>query len=31
MRITIFCPLVAAFVEGNQQFADLIDPAYPGR
>ena len=31
MRITVYCPLVAAFIEGNQQFADLIDPAYPGR
>jgi predicted GNAT family acetyltransferase len=31
MQITVYCPLVAAFIEGNQQFADLIDPAYPGR
>jgi len=30
-RITVYCPLVSAFLSENRQFADLIDPEYPGR
>jgi len=30
-RITVYCPLVSAFLSENRQFADLIDPECPGR
>ena len=30
-RVTVLCPVVAAFMEGNPQYADLIDPEHPGR
>ena len=30
LHVTVFCPLVAAFISQNQQFADLIDPQHPG-
>ena len=30
-RITVLCPVVAAFMKGNSQYADLIDPEYPSR
>jgi len=29
-RITVYCPLVRAFLSENRQFADLIDPEHPG-
>ncbi len=31
VRITVLCPVVAAFMAGNTQYADLIDPEHPGR
>ncbi|WP_173923086.1 GNAT family N-acetyltransferase [Agromyces sp. Marseille-P2726] len=31
MRVTVYCRVVAAFMAGNPQFADLIDPEHPGR
>ena len=30
-RVTVYCRVVAAFMAGNQQYADLIDPEHPGR
>ena len=30
-RITVRCPVVAAFIAGNPQYADLLDPEHPGR
>ena len=30
-RVTVYCRVVAAFMNGNPQFADLIDPEHPGR
>jgi uncharacterized protein len=30
-RITVLCPVVAAFMRSNSQFADLLDPEHPGR
>jgi predicted GNAT family acetyltransferase len=31
MRVTVYCRVVAAFMAGNTQFADLVDPEHPGR
>lgn len=31
MRVTVYCRVVAAFMAGNPQFADLVDPEHPGR
>jgi len=31
MRVTVYCPYVTRFIKGNPQFADLLDPQYPGR
>ena len=31
MRVTVYCRVVAAFMSGNPQFADLVDPEHPGR
>lgn len=31
LRVTVYCPVVAAFMAGNTQYADLIDPEHPGR
>lgn len=31
MRVTVYCAVVTAFLRGNRQFTDLIDPDYPGR
>jgi predicted GNAT family acetyltransferase len=28
--ITIMCPVVRTFIEHNPEYADLIDPTYPG-
>jgi predicted GNAT family acetyltransferase len=28
-RLTVQCPVVAAFIAGNPQYADLADPAHP--
>ena len=30
MRLTVRCPVVAAFIAGNPQYADLTDPEHPG-
>jgi uncharacterized protein len=30
-RLTVRCPVVAAFIAGNPQYADLADPAHPDR
>lgn len=30
-RITVRCPVVAAFIAANPQYADLVDPEQPGR
>lgn len=30
-RVTVLCRVVAAFMNGNPQFADLIDSEHPGR
>jgi predicted GNAT family acetyltransferase len=30
LRVTVYCPVVAAFMSGNQQYADLIDRENPG-
>lgn len=30
-RVTVYCRVVAAFMAGNPQYADLIDPEHPGR
>ncbi len=30
-KVTVLCPVVAAFMKGNTQFTDLIDPEHPGR
>lgn len=30
-RITVLCPVVAAFIVGNPQYANLLDPEHPGR
>lgn len=29
-RVTVLCPVVAAFIAGNWQYADLIDAEHPG-
>lgn len=29
-RITVLCPVVAAFMKGNSQYADLVDAEHPG-
>jgi uncharacterized protein len=29
-RVTVYCRVVAAFMKGNPQYADLIDPEHPG-
>jgi uncharacterized protein len=29
-RVTVLCPVVAAFMAGNPQYADLIDSEHPG-
>ena len=29
--ITVLCPVVAAFMRSNSQYADLLDPEQPGR
>jgi predicted GNAT family acetyltransferase len=31
LRVTVYCPVVAAFMAGNPQFTDLLDPEHPGR
>jgi predicted GNAT family acetyltransferase len=31
MHVTVYCPFVTTFMKGNRQFADLLDPQYPGR
>ena len=31
MHVTVYCPFVTTFMMGNRQFADLLDPQYPGR
>jgi len=31
MHVTVYCPTVARFMADNSQFADLVDPEYPGR
>jgi len=31
LPLTVYCPVVAAFIAGNQQYADLIDSEHPGR
>ena len=31
LRITVYCQVVAAFMAGNQQYSDLLDPERPGR
>jgi uncharacterized protein len=28
--VTVMCPIVHAFIEHNPEYADLIDPEYPG-
>lgn len=30
-KVTVLCPVVAAFMKGNTQYEDLIDPEHPGR
>ena len=30
LRVTVYCPVVAAFMSGNQQYSDLIDRENPG-
>ena len=30
MPLTVRCPVVAAFIAGNPQYADLLDPRHPG-
>ncbi len=29
-RVTVYCRVVAAFMTGNPEYADLIDPEHPG-
>ena len=29
-KITILCPLVAAFIAAHPEYADLVDPEHPG-
>jgi predicted GNAT family acetyltransferase len=29
-RVTVYCPVIAAFIAGNVQFSDLVDPHHPG-
>jgi len=29
-KVTILCPLVAAFIAGHPDYADLVDPEHPG-
>jgi predicted GNAT family acetyltransferase len=31
MHVTSYCPVVSDFIANNSQFADVIDPRYPGR
>lgn len=30
MHVTVYCRVIAAFMEGNRQYADLIDSVHPG-
>ena len=30
-KVTVYCPVVAAFLAENPQFADLVDAEHPGR
>jgi uncharacterized protein len=30
LRVTVLCPVVAAFMAANSQYTDLIDSEYPG-
>jgi hypothetical protein len=30
-KVTILCPLVAAFIAGHPEYADLVDPEHPGK
>lgn len=30
LRVSVFCPVVAAFMTGNLQYRDLIDAEHPG-
>jgi len=30
-KVTVLCPVVAAFMKGNPQYVDLIDSEHPGR
>jgi hypothetical protein len=30
-KVTILCPLVASFVAGHPEYADLVDPEHPGK
>jgi uncharacterized protein len=30
-KVTILCPLVAAFIAAHPEYADLVDPEHPGR
>lgn len=31
MHVTVYCPLVSAFINQNPEYADLVDPEHPGR
>jgi quinol monooxygenase YgiN/predicted GNAT family acetyltransferase len=30
-KVTVLCPLVAAFIAGHPDYADLVDPEHPGK
>ena len=30
-KVTILCPLVASFIAGHPEYADLVDPEHPGK
>jgi quinol monooxygenase YgiN/predicted GNAT family acetyltransferase len=30
-KVTILCPLVATFIAGHPEYADLVDPEHPGK
>ena len=30
-KVTVLCPLVAAFIAGHPEYADLVDPEHPGK
>ena len=30
-KVTILCPLVAAFIAAHPEYADLVDPEHPGK